>query len=159
MLIQVRRDAFVALLLSGVSICVNSNWSQWIQYWWRLKVWWSRFQIGRHSFLMHLLLELLSLEFQLEVCSFFESVFCFNIMWILSPVYVFVGHLFVEGLLLVVILFLLSQKSYKPPKRPLTKKVCVSHSELLSSLLFLYSNWYACDIRFCQCTWSELPFN
>ncbi|XP_006355301.1 long chain base biosynthesis protein 1-like [Solanum tuberosum] len=32
------------------------------------------------------------------------------------------GHLFVEGLLLVVILFLLSQKSYKPPKRPLTKK-------------------------------------
>ncbi|KAF3663853.1 Long chain base biosynthesis protein 1a [Capsicum annuum] len=32
------------------------------------------------------------------------------------------GHLFVEGLLLVVILFLLSQKSYIPPKRPLTKK-------------------------------------
>lgn len=32
------------------------------------------------------------------------------------------GHLFVEVLLLVVILFLLSQKSYKPPKRPLTKK-------------------------------------
>ncbi|KAI8534616.1 hypothetical protein RHMOL_Rhmol10G0104000 [Rhododendron molle] len=32
------------------------------------------------------------------------------------------GHLFVEGLLLVVIVFLLSQKSYKPPKRPLTKK-------------------------------------
>ncbi|CAL1367315.1 unnamed protein product [Linum trigynum] len=32
------------------------------------------------------------------------------------------GHYFVEGLLLVVILFLLSQKSYKPPKRPLTKK-------------------------------------
>ncbi|KAL1822703.1 hypothetical protein ACET3Z_009481 [Daucus carota] len=32
------------------------------------------------------------------------------------------GHLFVEGLLFVVILFLLSQKSYKPPKRPLTDK-------------------------------------
>ncbi|GAB4839147.1 serine palmitoyltransferase component [Ancistrocladus abbreviatus] len=32
------------------------------------------------------------------------------------------GHLFAEGLLLVVILYLLSQKSYKPPKRPLTKK-------------------------------------
>ncbi|KAE8010125.1 hypothetical protein FH972_006516 [Carpinus fangiana] len=32
------------------------------------------------------------------------------------------GHLFVEVLLLVVILFLLSQKSYKPPKRPLTTK-------------------------------------
>ncbi|KAF1886485.1 hypothetical protein Lal_00045718 [Lupinus albus] len=32
------------------------------------------------------------------------------------------GHLFVEVLLLVVILFLLSQKSYKPPKRPLTNK-------------------------------------
>ncbi|XP_024966200.1 long chain base biosynthesis protein 1-like isoform X2 [Cynara cardunculus var. scolymus] len=32
------------------------------------------------------------------------------------------GHLFVEGLLLVVIIFLLSQKSYKPPKRPLTTK-------------------------------------
>lgn len=32
------------------------------------------------------------------------------------------GHLLVEGLLLIVILFLLSQKSYKPPKRPLTKK-------------------------------------
>ncbi|KAL7243661.1 hypothetical protein ACSBR1_015967 [Camellia fascicularis] len=31
------------------------------------------------------------------------------------------GHLFVEGLLVVVILFLLSQKSYKHPKRPLTK--------------------------------------
>lgn len=32
------------------------------------------------------------------------------------------GHLFVEGLLLVVIIVLLSQKSYKPPKRPLTNK-------------------------------------
>ncbi|KAG6434659.1 hypothetical protein SASPL_106299 [Salvia splendens] len=32
------------------------------------------------------------------------------------------GHLLVEGLLLVVILFLMTQKSYKPPKRPLTKK-------------------------------------
>ncbi|KAH6773242.1 long-chain base1 [Perilla frutescens var. hirtella] len=32
------------------------------------------------------------------------------------------GHLLVEGLLFIVILFLLSQKSYKPPKRPLTKK-------------------------------------
>ncbi|CAI9114798.1 OLC1v1015601C1 [Oldenlandia corymbosa var. corymbosa] len=32
------------------------------------------------------------------------------------------GHLFVEGILFVVIIFLLSQKSYKPPKRPLTKK-------------------------------------
>ena len=38
--------------------------------------------------------------------------------------YFLVGHLFVEGLLIVVIVFLLSQKSYKPPKRPLTKKVC-----------------------------------
>lgn len=33
------------------------------------------------------------------------------------------GHLFVEVLLFVVILYLLSQKSYAPPKRPLTKKV------------------------------------
>ncbi|KAL4393967.1 hypothetical protein AHAS_Ahas02G0104900 [Arachis hypogaea] len=33
-----------------------------------------------------------------------------------------VGHLFIEVFLLVVILFLLSQKSYKPPKRPLTNK-------------------------------------
>ncbi|KAJ4829642.1 serine palmitoyltransferase component [Turnera subulata] len=32
------------------------------------------------------------------------------------------GHLFVELLLLVVILVLLSQKSYKPPKKPLSKK-------------------------------------
>ncbi|AES59397.2 long chain base biosynthesis protein 1a [Medicago truncatula] len=32
------------------------------------------------------------------------------------------GHLFIEVLLLVVILFLLSQKSYKPPKRPLSNK-------------------------------------
>ncbi|KAL9225763.1 hypothetical protein vseg_001651 [Gypsophila vaccaria] len=32
------------------------------------------------------------------------------------------GHLFVEGLLLIVIVVLLSQKSYKPPKRPLTNK-------------------------------------
>lgn len=35
---------------------------------------------------------------------------------------VFEGHLFIEVFLLVVILFLLSQKSYKPPKRPLTNK-------------------------------------
>lgn len=41
----------------------------------------------------------------------------FNFSWF--PV----GHLFVEVLLVVVIIFLLSQKSYKPPKRPLTKKV------------------------------------
>ncbi|CBI27714.3 hypothetical protein VitviT2T_011309 [Vitis vinifera] len=32
------------------------------------------------------------------------------------------GHLFVEVVLLLAIIFLLSQKSYKPPKRPLTKK-------------------------------------
>ncbi|KAL5710442.1 serine C-palmitoyltransferase [Ranunculus cassubicifolius] len=32
------------------------------------------------------------------------------------------GHYVVEGLLLVVIVFLLFQKSYKPPKRPLTEK-------------------------------------
>ncbi|BFG18352.1 hypothetical protein CerSpe_046260 [Prunus speciosa] len=32
------------------------------------------------------------------------------------------GHLFVEVLLFLVIVFLLSQKSYKPPKRPLTEK-------------------------------------
>ncbi|KAG6752845.1 hypothetical protein POTOM_042884 [Populus tomentosa] len=38
------------------------------------------------------------------------------------PKLVDAGHLFVEVLLLVVILFLLSQKSYKHPKRPLTKK-------------------------------------
>lgn len=36
--------------------------------------------------------------------------------------YNFGGHLFIEVFLLVVILFLLSQKSYKPPKRPLTNK-------------------------------------
>ncbi|QCD98991.1 serine palmitoyltransferase [Vigna unguiculata] len=41
------------------------------------------------------------------------------------------GHLFIEVFLLVVILFLLSQKSYKPPKRPLTNKVS---STLLLSL-------------------------
>ncbi|XP_004291082.1 PREDICTED: long chain base biosynthesis protein 1 [Fragaria vesca subsp. vesca] len=32
------------------------------------------------------------------------------------------GHLFVEVLLFAVIVFLLSQKSYKPPKKPLTEK-------------------------------------
>ncbi|XP_071742241.1 long chain base biosynthesis protein 1 [Rutidosis leptorrhynchoides] len=32
------------------------------------------------------------------------------------------GHLFLEGLLVVVIMILLSQKSYKPPKRPLTNQ-------------------------------------
>ncbi|KAK4277449.1 hypothetical protein QN277_015447 [Acacia crassicarpa] len=32
------------------------------------------------------------------------------------------GHFFVEAVLFVVILFLLSQKSYKPPKRPLREK-------------------------------------
>ena len=41
-----------------------------------------------------------------------------------SSVSSFEGHFFVEGLLLVVIVVLLSQKSYKPPKRPLTDKVC-----------------------------------
>lgn len=45
-----------------------------------------------------------------------------NTKTLMSPVLA-EGHLFVEGLLLVVIVFLLSQKSYKPPKRPLTKKV------------------------------------
>lgn len=35
------------------------------------------------------------------------------------------GHLFVEVVLFAVIVFLLSQKSYKPPKKPLTEKVCV----------------------------------
>jgi len=38
----------------------------------------------------------------------------------------------VEVLLLVVILFLLSQKSYKHPKRPLTKKVSVASSSFVS---------------------------
>ena len=33
------------------------------------------------------------------------------------------GHLVVEVLLIVVILFQLSRKSYKPPKKPLTEKV------------------------------------
>ncbi|KAK9946474.1 hypothetical protein M0R45_011939 [Rubus argutus] len=32
------------------------------------------------------------------------------------------GHLFVEVALFAVIVFLLSQKSYKPPKKPLTEK-------------------------------------
>ena len=51
------------------------------------------------------------------------------------------GHLFVEVLLLVVILFLLSQKSYKPPKRPLTKKVCTAalFELILNLYLFIYS--------------------
>jgi hypothetical protein len=33
------------------------------------------------------------------------------------------GHLVVEGLLIAVIVFQLSRKSYKPPKKPLTEKV------------------------------------
>ncbi|XP_057727803.1 long chain base biosynthesis protein 1-like isoform X1 [Arachis stenosperma] len=48
----------------------------------------------------------------LDVPSVRAVVFGFNIR----------GHLFIEVFLLVVILFLLSQKSYKPPKRPLTNK-------------------------------------
>jgi len=32
------------------------------------------------------------------------------------------GHLVVEGLLIAVIVFQLSRKSYKPPKKPLTEK-------------------------------------
>jgi serine palmitoyltransferase len=32
------------------------------------------------------------------------------------------GHFFVEGLLGVVIIILLTRKSYKPPKRPLTEQ-------------------------------------
>ncbi|ONM52242.1 hypothetical protein ZEAMMB73_Zm00001d019111 [Zea mays] len=34
----------------------------------------------------------------------------------------FSGHLVVEGLLIAVIVFQLSRKSYKPPKKPLTEK-------------------------------------
>jgi serine palmitoyltransferase len=38
------------------------------------------------------------------------------------------GHLVVEGLLIAVIVFQLTRKSYKPPKKPLTEKVrCSSH--------------------------------
>uniref|UniRef100_A0A8R7Q4M7 Uncharacterized protein n=1 Tax=Triticum urartu TaxID=4572 RepID=A0A8R7Q4M7_TRIUA len=33
------------------------------------------------------------------------------------------GHLVVEGLLIAVIVFQLSRKSYKPPKKPLSEKV------------------------------------
>ena len=43
--------------------------------------------------------------------------------WLFSLV---AGHLVVEVLLIAVILFQLSRKSYKPPKKPLTEKVsCV----------------------------------
>ncbi|RWW11892.1 hypothetical protein GW17_00024461, partial [Ensete ventricosum] len=35
------------------------------------------------------------------------------------------GHLVVEVLLVAVILFQLTRKSYKPPKKPLTEKVCL----------------------------------
>jgi serine palmitoyltransferase len=38
----------------------------------------------------------------------------------------FPGHLVVEGLLIAVIVFQLSRKSYKPPKKPLTEKVRTS---------------------------------
>jgi hypothetical protein len=50
----------------------------------------------------------------------------------------FKGHLFIEVLLLVVILFLLSQKSYKPPKRPLTNKVCCSFTLCVCTFLVCY---------------------
>jgi serine palmitoyltransferase len=39
----------------------------------------------------------------------------------------FSGHLVVEGLLIAVIVFQLSRKSYKPPKKPLTEKVRCSY--------------------------------
>lgn len=45
----------------------------------------------------------------------------------------FPGHFFVEGLLGVVIVILLTRKSYKPPKRPLTEQVL---SQILSSYWF-----------------------
>jgi hypothetical protein len=43
------------------------------------------------------------------------------------------GHLVVEGLLIAVIVFQLSRKSYKPPKKPLSEKVKLSSA--CSSLL------------------------
>ncbi|KAG8061232.1 hypothetical protein GUJ93_ZPchr0003g17438 [Zizania palustris] len=37
------------------------------------------------------------------------------------------GHLVVEGFLIAAILFQLSRKSYKPPKKPLTEKVYIDY--------------------------------
>jgi hypothetical protein len=49
----------------------------------------------------------------------------------------FTGHLFLETLLVVVIAFLLLQKSYQPEKRPLTEQVnSLSQSLSLSLSLF-----------------------
>lgn len=36
------------------------------------------------------------------------------------------GHLFVEVLLFLVIVYLFSQNSYRPPRRPLTEQVCAT---------------------------------
>jgi uncharacterized membrane protein len=48
------------------------------------------------------------------------------VLTLISLIYAFFGyegHLVVEALLVVVILFQLTRKSYKPPKKPLTEKV------------------------------------
>lgn len=50
-----------------------------------------------------------------------------------SVTFHFSGHLVVEGLLIAVIVFQLSRKSYKPPKKPLSEKVKLSSA--CSSLL------------------------
>jgi hypothetical protein len=42
---------------------------------------------------------------------------------LLTTFFGYEGHLLVEALLVVVILFQLTRKSYKPPKKPLTEKV------------------------------------
>lgn len=49
------------------------------------------------------------------------------------------GHFFLEGFLLVVILFLVTQKSYKPPKKPLSEKVSNVMSFHVSSVTFLFA--------------------
>jgi len=58
------------------------------------------------------------------------------------------GHFFVEGLLGVVIIILLTRKSYKPPKRPLTEQVL---SQILSWYWFDRSHriWFVVTSLMC----------
>jgi hypothetical protein len=50
------------------------------------------------------------------------------------------GHLVVEGLLVAVILFQLSSKSYKPPKKPKVRRYCSKTSCFWTLLQEMYSS-------------------
>lgn len=62
---------------------------------------------------------------------------------LICPCVGYEGHLVVEVLLVVVILFQLTRKSYKPPKKPLSEKVgftCFCCCIFYDNMLFCYES-------------------